>query len=225
MTETINQRLADMAGLEPGSLTAFIANYALRTGEPEAFFENLDRYQCGEESLYFMSNSDRCKMFFDDYYEDIPATLFDLRLNGNLPEIDIEHDLRSWLAETAFFAIARRMALELGLIEPEACAVRKCTACGETKSSIRFDDDHDPRRCLTCVAQASDTRLAEPGNVGTRLCVVCEQWIPVDMFSRRDPRVCHDCRRCGVRAEEIPETDLQSGAVSDTIQCNDDITS
>ena len=157
MPETINQGLADMAGLQPGSLTAFIANYALRTWEPEAFFENLDRYQSGEESLYFMSSGDRCKMFFDDYYEDIQATLFDLRLDGNLPEIDIENDLRSWLAETAFFATARRMALELELIDPRECQVRKCTACGETKSSIRFDDDRDPRRCLTCIAQASET--------------------------------------------------------------------
>ena len=66
MPETINQGLADMAGLQPGSLTAFIANYALRTWEPEAFFEHLDRYQSGEESLYFMSSGDRCKMFFDD---------------------------------------------------------------------------------------------------------------------------------------------------------------
>ena len=225
MTETINQRLADMAGLEPGSLTAFIANYALRTGEPEAFFENLDRYQSGEESLYFISSGDRCKMFFDDHYEDIQATLFDLRLEDNLPEIDIENDLRSWLVETTFFAIARRMALDLELIDPRECAVRKCTACGETKSSIRFDDDHDSLRCLTCIAQTAETRSVEPGNADTRLCMVCEQWIPVDMFCRRDPRVCHDCRRCGVRAEEIPETDLQSGAVSDTMQYKDDITS
>ena len=156
MTETINQRLADMAGLEPGSLTAFISNYALRTGEAASFFENLDRYQSGEEILYFFASGDRCKMLFDDYYEDIQAALFDLRLDGNLPDIDIENDLRSWLAETAFFAIARRMAFKLGLIEPESCPVRKCFTCGETKSSIRFDDD-DPRRCLTCIAQAPDT--------------------------------------------------------------------
>ena len=214
-----------MAGLQPGSLTAFIANDALRTWEPEAFFENLDRYQSGEESLYFMSSGDRCKMFFDDFYEDIQAALFDLRLDGNLPEIDIENDLRSWLAETAFFATARRMALELELIDPRACQVRKCTACGETKSSIRFDDDHDPRRCLTCIAQTSETRSTDPETVGTRLCMVCEQRILVDMFSRRDPRVCHDCRRCGVRTEDFPETDLQSGPIADKLQCNDDIIS
>ena len=112
MTETLATKLRLMTG-ERYTLRGAVASLALQRPDPAIFFQNLERFPEGDECLPLLGNVDTCKAFFDQLYEDIEATLGDMRAAGAFPDFNPDSDIRCWLAEAAFLYTAEKMREEL----------------------------------------------------------------------------------------------------------------
>lgn len=113
MTEIIDKLRAMMA--ERDTLRCAVARHAVQQDDPLGFFDNLDRFPEGDDILSFLADAAECKSFFDDHYDDINATLTDMRAAGEFPEFIPDSDLICWLAEATFLYTARQIASEIGI--------------------------------------------------------------------------------------------------------------
>lgn len=113
MTENIDKLRSMMA--ERYTLRSAVACHAVQQDDPIEFFDNLDRFPEGDDILSLLADATECKTFFDVHYNDIEATLTDMRTEGQFPDFMPDGDLRCWLAESAFLYTARQIAREIGI--------------------------------------------------------------------------------------------------------------
>lgn len=99
-----------------GTLSAFVAESALDSGDPLGFLRDVTTYGCISGSVPGLVYLADTREFFDRYYEEIEELRRGYEDECGVP-IRIAHDLKNDLAWFAFEAIARRL---LERFDPDA---------------------------------------------------------------------------------------------------------
>jgi len=113
-TKTLQETLLSFANAKPSSLRSAVASEALEYDNPKTFFADLMCNGCISGmvgSLVYYSDT---HAFFDQHYAEIEALRHDYEFNIGEP-LEIQNDLKNFLAWFAFEETAFQMALMLGL--------------------------------------------------------------------------------------------------------------
>ncbi|WP_431167641.1 DUF7222 domain-containing protein [Tenacibaculum halocynthiae] len=115
-SNSLVQKLEEIAEKNPETIKAFVINEALSSGynDPKDFFAHLTEYGCISGMIPSLTYYGDTESFFDTHYEEI------ISLKSNFEEatgttLQISHQVKNYLAWFAFEQVAHQLTSELQL--------------------------------------------------------------------------------------------------------------